>query len=106
MREACDCVPKKDAPRRYEEYVTHLYERYNKRGLLGIPAVGACKDEEEEDGVAAGCKEDGEALLKALLAKYEGKEGKLFWRLGKTYEHLLWTTDGPEALSQEQCKIV
>ena len=106
MREACDCVPKKDAPRRYEEYVTHLYERYNKRGLLGIPAVGACKDEEEDDGVAAGCKEDGEALLKALLAKYEGKEGKLFWRLGKTYEHLLWTTDGPEALSREQCKIV
>ena len=40
------------------------------------------------------------------MAKYEGKEGKLFWKLGKTYEHLLWTTDGPEALSQEQCKIV
>jgi hypothetical protein len=103
LREACDCVSTAEAPARFKEYVSFMYTEYNKQGLDAVPAVGACKVIEGDDKDDKECTND--EKVEALLAKYKGKEGKLFWKLVNTYKHINWVRDGPEALATEECEV-
>jgi hypothetical protein len=112
LREACDCVSTAEAPARFKEYVSFMYTEYNKQGLDAVPAVGACKviegdvkgdDKGDVKGDDKECTND--EKVEALLAKYKGKEGKLFWKLVNTYKHINWVRDGPEALATEECEV-
>lgn len=101
MKEACDCVPEAKAPARYAEYITFIYETYNKQGIEAVPHVGTCKD--SDAGEVEPGREPCTAAerVAALLEKKKGKEGKLFWQLVNTYKHIEFT----EGLTEEQCEV-
>ena len=100
MREACDCVPADKAPARHAEYVTYIYDTYNKKGVEAVPHAGDCKDRKGKDDECSAAER-----VTALLAKNEGKEGKLFWELVNTYKHIAFVQEGSEALSDDQCEV-